>query len=277
MTQAEHSEKAIENYPSNPFPSHHIHSVTTILLSVIQWNPVHAHTPSQCSPTRNREWSEDWAFVRSLQSRRLACCWVHKMHHLPSLFSQLSWRLFAFRSMEMHKSAKCWKWMNGIKLMNSDDGLCTLCSDTLDCLERDVAFSPPLWSMCGDCVASLLLMVNFSGNFLIYCSALKSFKAKLKQISRKFTEKGSSGARRLSRVSERTNDKGIFCKLLTIFVPMDLEALCTALFLLAAHCLFFCVPLSAGVAGNCLGTWNREQGKREASIFPKANNWPWPH
>ena len=32
----------------------------------------------------------------------------------------------------------------------------------------------------------------------------------------------------------------------------------------------FCVLLSDGVAGNCLGTWNREQGKREASIFPKA-------
>ena len=174
--------------------------------------------------------------------------------------------------MEMHKSAKCWKWMNGIKLMNSDDGLCTLCSDTLDCLERDVAFSPPLWSMCGDCVASLLLMVNFSGNFLIYCSALKSFKAKLKQISRKFTEKGSSGARRLSRVSERTNDKRIFCKLLTIFVPMDVKAPLHSPLFVGGLLFVFCVLLSDGVAGNCLGAWNREQGKREASIFPKANN-----
>ena len=93
------------------------------------------------------------------------------------------------------------------------------CSDTLDCLERGVAFSPPLWSMCGDCVASLLLMVNFSGNFLIYCSALKSFKAKLKQIWQQSSQKGNGGTRRQSRVSARGED--LRKKLLTIFVPFN--------------------------------------------------------
>ena len=164
----------------------------------------------------------------------------------------------------MQKSAKCWKWMN-------DDVLCTLCSDTLDCLERDVAFSPPLWSMCGDCVASLLLMVNFSGNFLIYCSALKSFKAKLKQISRKFTEKGSSGARRLSRVSERTNDKRIFCKLLTIFVPMDVKApLHSPLFVGRPTVCFF---LRSFISRRCWElSWGLEQraGKARGKHIPQG-------
>ena len=69
------------------------------------------------------------------------------------------------------------------------------------------------------------------------------------------------------------NDKRIFCKLLTIFVPVDHEALCTALFfagqLLFGFFAFFYQTALPG-SGNCLGTWNREQGKREASIFPKA-------
>lgn len=89
------------------------------------------------------------------------------------------------------------------------------CSDTLDCLERGVAFSPPLWSMCGDCVASLLLMVNFSGNFLIYCSALKSFKAKLKQIWQQSKQKGNI-TRRQSRVSVRS-------ELLEYFRPLTMD------------------------------------------------------
>jgi len=82
-----------------------------------------------------------------------------------------------------------------------------LISDTLDCLERGVAFSPPLWSMCSDCVASLLLMVNFSGNFLIYCSALKSFRGKLKQIWQTSSQK-TNGTRRQSRQQVRETDGG---------------------------------------------------------------------
>ena len=30
--------------------------------------------------------------------------------------------------------------------------------------------------MCAESISSLLIMINFSGNFLIYCSVLKPFK-----------------------------------------------------------------------------------------------------
>ena len=40
-------------------------------------------------------------------------------------------------------------------------------------------FVPPLWAMVAESVSSLLVMINFSGNFLIYCSTLKPFKAYL--------------------------------------------------------------------------------------------------
>lgn len=38
-------------------------------------------------------------------------------------------------------------------------------------------YVPPLWTMCAECVSSLLIMINFSGNFVIYCSVLRPFKA----------------------------------------------------------------------------------------------------
>ena len=103
-------------------------------------------------------------------------------------------------------------------------------SDTLDCLERGVAFSPPLWSMCSDCVASLLLMVNFSGNFLIYCSALKSFRGKLKQIWQTSSQK-TNGTRRQSRVSVKISEiQSTPTKLLNILVPLHRDARARPLF-----------------------------------------------
>lgn len=121
-------------------------------------------------------------------------------------------------------------------------------SDTLDCLERGVAFSPPLWSMCSDCVASLLLMVNFSGNFLIYCSALKSFRGKLKQIWQTSSQK-TNGTRRQSRVSVKISEiQSTSAKLLNILVPLHWDARARPLFV-----------------GTDLGL-----GHTEADIFPKA-------
>lgn len=51
-----------------------------------------------------------------------------------------------------------------------------LIDDTVYCMQNHNGFVPPLWSMCAESVSSLLIMINFSGNFLIYCSVLKPFK-----------------------------------------------------------------------------------------------------
>ena len=65
------------------------------------------------------------------------------------------------------------------------------------------------------------------------------------------------------------NDKRIFLQIVDYFRPYGRRGLHSPLFV--GPLLFvFCVLLSDGVAGNCLGTWNREQGKRDASLFPKA-------
>lgn len=57
-----------------------------------------------------------------------------------------------------------------------------LIKDTVHCMRKEGGFVPPLWSMCAESVSSLLIMVNFSGNFLIYCSVLKPFKAAVSRL-----------------------------------------------------------------------------------------------
>lgn len=51
-----------------------------------------------------------------------------------------------------------------------------LINDTVYCMSNHGGYVPPLWTMCAECISSLLIMINFSGNFLIYCSILKPFK-----------------------------------------------------------------------------------------------------
>ncbi len=48
-------------------------------------------------------------------------------------------------------------------------------------MKEKAGFVPPLWAMCAESVSSLLIMINFSGNFLIYCSVLKPFQTALYQ------------------------------------------------------------------------------------------------
>ena len=43
-------------------------------------------------------------------------------------------------------------------------------------------YIPPMWIMCLESVAHLLVMINFSTNFLIYCSVSKQFKSVLSSI-----------------------------------------------------------------------------------------------
>ena len=51
--------------------------------------------------------------------------------------------------------------------------------DTIHCTNHSSGFVPPLWAMVAESVSSLLVMINFSSNFLIYCSTLKPFRAYL--------------------------------------------------------------------------------------------------
>ena len=43
-------------------------------------------------------------------------------------------------------------------------------------------YIPPVWIMCLESVAHLLVMLNFSSNFLIYCSVSKQFKQALSRV-----------------------------------------------------------------------------------------------
>lgn len=59
--------------------------------------------------------------------------------------------------------------------------------DTLFCLQKQVGFAPPLWTMCAESVSSLLIMINFSGKdnpvlvgfngFISSAQKLKTLKA----------------------------------------------------------------------------------------------------
>ena len=52
------------------------------------------------------------------------------------------------------------------------------------CMEEYDQYIPPLWIMCLESVAHLLVMLNFSTNFLIYCSVSAPFKRALPKVIR---------------------------------------------------------------------------------------------
>ena len=52
-------------------------------------------------------------------------------------------------------------------------------------------YIPPLWIMCLESVAHVLVMLNFSSNFLIYCSVSNQFKAALSKLCLFFCKKSS--------------------------------------------------------------------------------------
>ena len=49
----------------------------------------------------------------------------------------------------------------------------------VSCVKHVDHYIPPLWIMCMESVAHLMVMLNFSSNFLIYCSVSKQFKLTL--------------------------------------------------------------------------------------------------
>ena len=52
----------------------------------------------------------------------------------------------------------------------------------VECIKHADSYIPPLWIMCLESVAHLLVMLNFSSNFLIYCSVSKQFKSALSRL-----------------------------------------------------------------------------------------------
>ena len=50
-------------------------------------------------------------------------------------------------------------------------------------MEEFDQYIPPLWVMCLESVAHLLVMLNFSTNFLIYCSVSAPFKKALSKVT----------------------------------------------------------------------------------------------
>ena len=52
-------------------------------------------------------------------------------------------------------------------------------------MEEFDQYIPPLWVMCLESVAHLLVMLNFSTNFIIYCSVSAPFKKALSKVTGK--------------------------------------------------------------------------------------------
>jgi len=52
----------------------------------------------------------------------------------------------------------------------------------VSCIKHVDHYIPPLWVMCLESVAHLLVMLNFSSNFLIYCSVSNQFKLALSKV-----------------------------------------------------------------------------------------------
>ena len=59
----------------------------------------------------------------------------------------------------------------------------------MSCIKHVDQYIPPLWVMCMESVAHLLVMFNFSSNFLIYCSVSNQFKAALSKVCMLFCKK----------------------------------------------------------------------------------------
>ena len=56
-------------------------------------------------------------------------------------------------------------------------------------MEEFDQYIPPLWVMCLESVAHLLVMLNFSTNFIIYCSVSAPFKKALSKVTGKIFRK----------------------------------------------------------------------------------------
>ena len=54
--------------------------------------------------------------------------------------------------------------------------------EQVECIKHADSYIPPLWIMCLESVSHLLVMLNFSSNFLIYCSASNQFKSALTKL-----------------------------------------------------------------------------------------------
>ena len=50
-------------------------------------------------------------------------------------------------------------------------------------MEEFDQYIPPLWVMCLESVAHLLVMINFSTNFIIYCSVSAPFKKAFSKVN----------------------------------------------------------------------------------------------
>ena len=61
----------------------------------------------------------------------------------------------------------------------------------VSCIKHVDQYIPPLWIMCLESVAHVLVMLNFSSNFLIYCSVSNQFKAALSKLCLFFCKKSS--------------------------------------------------------------------------------------
>ena len=53
----------------------------------------------------------------------------------------------------------------------------------VSCVREFDSYIPSLWIMCLESVAHLLVMLNVSSNFLIYCSVSSPFKAALTKVT----------------------------------------------------------------------------------------------
>ena len=60
----------------------------------------------------------------------------------------------------------------------------------VECIRHADHYIPPLWIMCLESVAHLLVMFNFSSNFLIYCSVSNQFKSALSKVCRILCKRG---------------------------------------------------------------------------------------
>ena len=59
---------------------------------------------------------------------------------------------------------------------------CNISDEQVECIKHADSYIPPLWIMCLESVSHLLVMLNFSSNFLIYCSASNQFKSALTKL-----------------------------------------------------------------------------------------------
>merc|ERR1719219_2580793 len=74
----------------------------------------------------------------------------------------------------------------------------------VNCIKEQGHYIPPLWIMCLESVAHLLVIFNFSSNFLIYCSVSTQFKAALSKLCT-FLRQETEGNNQLPTLSLNNN------------------------------------------------------------------------